>query len=84
MELDFKKAQLVDLLQKYGDRKGRDRNFPFVLIDETVRLYRERTGRRFRTSRPARTLPAGSQDRSTKRRPSIRQPPSRSTWIASG
>ena len=38
-ELDFQKAQLVDLLQKYGDRKGRDRNFPFVLIDETVSRY---------------------------------------------
>ena len=38
-ELDFKKAQLVDLLQKYEDRKGKDRDFPFVMIDETVSRY---------------------------------------------
>ena len=38
-ELDLRKSQLVDLLQKYGDSKGRDDDFPFVLIDETVSRY---------------------------------------------
>lgn len=38
-ELDFKKTQLVDLLQKYGDSKGKDRDFPFFLIDETASRY---------------------------------------------
>lgn len=30
-ELDFKKSQLVDLLQKYGDRESKDPDFPFHL-----------------------------------------------------
>ena len=38
-ELDFKKSQLVDLLQKYGDSKGKDHDFPFLLIDETISRY---------------------------------------------
>ena len=38
-ELDFKKSQLVDLLQKYGDRESKDPDFPFHLIDETVSRY---------------------------------------------
>ena len=38
-ELDLRKSQLVDLLQKYGDSKGKDDDFPFVLIDETVSRY---------------------------------------------
>ena len=38
-ELDLRKSQLVDLLQKYGDSKGKDIDFPFVLIDETVSRY---------------------------------------------
>ena len=38
-ELDFRKSQLVDLLQKYGDSKTKDRDFPFLLIDETVSRY---------------------------------------------
>ena len=38
-ELDFGKNQIVDLLQKYGDRMGRDRDFPFAVIDETVSRY---------------------------------------------
>ena len=38
-ELDFKKSQLVDLLQKYGDSKGKDDDFPFLLLDETVSRY---------------------------------------------
>ncbi len=37
-ELDFTKNQLVDLLQKIGDRKRRDR-FPFLLIDESLSRY---------------------------------------------
>ena len=41
-ELDFRKSQLVDLLQKYGDRQGKDRknpDFPFHLFDEAVSRY---------------------------------------------
>lgn len=38
-ELDLRKSQLVDLLQKYSDSKGKDDDFPFVLIDETVSRY---------------------------------------------
>ena len=38
-ELDFRKSQLVDLLQKYGDSKDKDDDFPFLLIDETVSRY---------------------------------------------
>lgn len=37
-ELDFKKSQLVDLLQKYKD-KGNDPDFPFDLVEETVGRY---------------------------------------------
>ena len=37
-ELDFTKNQLVDLLQKMGDRKKRDR-LPFLLIDEGLSRY---------------------------------------------
>ena len=38
-DLDFRKSQLVDLLQKYGDAKGRDDDFPFFLIDERTSRY---------------------------------------------
>ena len=38
-ELDFRKSQLVDLLQKYGDAKGKDDDFPFFLIDERTSRY---------------------------------------------
>ena len=38
-ELDFRKSQLVDLLQKYGDAKGKDDEFPFFLIDERTSRY---------------------------------------------
>ena len=38
-ELDFTKNQLVDLLQKLGDRKERDRNLPFFLVDDTLSRY---------------------------------------------
>lgn len=38
-ELDFKKSQLVDLLQKYKDNRGKDGDFPFDLIEETVSRY---------------------------------------------
>ena len=38
-ELDFRKSQLVDLLQKYGDSKTKDRDFPFLLIGETLNRY---------------------------------------------
>ena len=38
-ELDFRKSQLVDLLQKYGDRQSKDPDFPFDLLDETVSRY---------------------------------------------
>ena len=38
-ELDLRKSQLVDLLQKYGDSKGKDDAFPFALIDERVSRY---------------------------------------------
>ncbi len=38
-ELDFKKSQLVDLLQKYGDRESKNPGFPFHLVDETVSRY---------------------------------------------
>ena len=37
-ELDFTKNQLVDLLQKMGDRKKKDR-LPFLLIDEGLSRY---------------------------------------------
>ena len=36
-ELDFRKSQLVDLLQKYGDRQSKDLDFPFHLIDSRTR-----------------------------------------------
>ena len=38
-ELDFTKNQLVDLLQKMGDRKERDRSLPFFLIDQSLSRY---------------------------------------------
>ena len=38
-ELDRKKSQLVDLLQKYGDRESKDPDFPFHLIDERSSRY---------------------------------------------
>ena len=38
-ELDFTKNQLVDLLQKLGDRKENARYLPYVLIDQTVSRY---------------------------------------------
>lgn len=38
-ELDFTKNRLVDLLQKMGDRNGRDLHLPFALMDETVSRY---------------------------------------------
>ena len=38
-ELDLKKSQIVDLLQKYGDRKDKDDDFPFLLMDETLSRY---------------------------------------------
>ena len=38
-ELDFTKNQLVDLLQKLGDRKENSRYLPYVLIDQTVSRY---------------------------------------------
>ena len=39
-ELDFVKSQIVDLLQKYGDRKRKDdSDFPFELLDETAGRY---------------------------------------------
>ena len=38
-ELDFTKNQLVDLLQKIGDRKKRDRSFPFFLMDQSLSRY---------------------------------------------
>ena len=38
-ELDFRKSQVVDLLQKYGDGKGKDDDFPFVLLDKNVSRY---------------------------------------------
>ena len=38
-ELDLRKSQLVDLLQKYGDTKGKDDGFPFLLIDERISRY---------------------------------------------
>ena len=38
-ELDFTKNQLVDLLQKMGDRKNTDSYFPFFLLDQTVSRY---------------------------------------------
>ena len=38
-ELDFTKNQLVDLLQKLGDRKEDARYLPYVLIDQTVSRY---------------------------------------------
>ena len=38
-ELDFRKSQVVDLLRKYGDSKGKDDDFPFVLLDKNVSRY---------------------------------------------
>ncbi len=38
-ELDFTKNQLVDLLQKLGDRKKDARYLPYFLIDQTVSRY---------------------------------------------
>ena len=38
-ELDFTKNQLVDLLQKLGEGKNRDRVSPFLLIDRTTSRY---------------------------------------------
>ncbi len=38
-ELDFTKNRLVDLLQKMGDRNGRDLHLPFDLMDEAVSRY---------------------------------------------
>ena len=38
-ELDFTKNQLVDLLQKIGDIKSRDRLSPFLLIEGTTSRY---------------------------------------------
>ena len=38
-ELDFTKNQLVDLLQKIGDAKSRDRVSPFLLINRTTSRY---------------------------------------------
>ncbi len=38
-ELDFTKNQLVDLLQKLGDRKETPANLPFLFIDQTVSRY---------------------------------------------
>lgn len=38
-ELDFTKNQLVDLLQKMGNRKKQDRSLPFFLIDESLSRY---------------------------------------------
>ena len=38
-ELDFTKNQLVDLLQKIGDRKNTDSYFPYFLLDQTVSRY---------------------------------------------
>jgi len=38
-ELDFTKNQLVDLLQKMGDRKIADSYFPFFVLDQWVSRY---------------------------------------------
>ena len=38
-ELDFTKNQLVDLLQKLGEDKGRERVSPFFLIDKATSRY---------------------------------------------
>ena len=38
-ELDFTKNQLVDVLQKIGDYKNRDRISPFLLIDKATSRY---------------------------------------------
>ena len=38
-ELDFTKNQLVDLLQKMGDDKNRDRVSPYLLIDRATSRY---------------------------------------------
>lgn len=39
-ELDFGKSQIVDLLQRYGDRKREDdADFPFDLLDERIGRY---------------------------------------------
>lgn len=38
-ELDFTKNQLVDVLQKMGDRKRKDNYLPFVVLDQAVSRY---------------------------------------------
>ena len=38
-ELDFTKNQLVDMLQKMGDDKNRDRLSPYLLIDKATSRY---------------------------------------------
>ena len=38
-ELDFTKNQLVDMLQKLGDDKNRERNSPYLLIDKATSRY---------------------------------------------
>ena len=38
-ELDFTKNQLVDMLQKMGDDKSRERFSPFLLIDQATSRY---------------------------------------------
>lgn len=38
-ELDFTKNQLVDMLQKMGDAKSRDRVSPYLLINRTTSRY---------------------------------------------
>ncbi len=38
-ELDFKKNQLVDLLQKLGDDKNRERISPYLFIDKATSRY---------------------------------------------
>lgn len=38
-DLDFRKSQIVDLLQKYGDKEDKDHDFPFIVLEETVSRY---------------------------------------------
>ena len=38
-ELDFTKNQLVDVLQKIGDRKRKENHFPFSVLDQAVSRY---------------------------------------------
>lgn len=38
-ELDFTKNQLVDVLQKMGDRKRKENYFPFFVLDQAVSRY---------------------------------------------